>query len=158
MNPISKNKILFITKHAAHAKMAMAGNQVFYNTLLSFCKDDRFECGFITVQKRSADFDKMQSTFAPIAKDFSVQLPNIWTGFTYLFYNTFVRIVFALFRSEGYLLDPVYRFYFRKAMKQAEKQSFIPTVIVLEWTEVLFLEKFCQRFSHRQKSLQQNMM
>ncbi len=145
MSITNKKRVLFISKHAVHAKMAMAGNQIFFNTLLSFCEDDRFECGFITVQKQGADFEKMKSTFSNIAKDFSVRLPNIWTGFTYLFYNTFLRILFSMVRSDWYLLDPIYRFYFKKAIKRTKNQSFVPDVVILEWTEVLFLAKFCRK-------------
>ncbi|MFT4204993.1 MAG: glycosyltransferase [Chitinophagaceae bacterium] len=142
---ITKTKVLFISKHAAHATMAMAGNQVFYNTLWNFCQDTRFETAFLTVQKQSGDFAKMKSTFSPLSKDVSMTLPNRWTTFTYLFYRSFLRVVLSLFRPDWYLLDPVYRFYFKKAIKKTRKQRFIPDIIVLEWTEVLFLQGFCRR-------------
>lgn len=137
-------KVLFITKHAVHNTIAMAGHQVFNNTLMSFCQDERFDCAWLTVQKDSDDFRKMKATFGGTSGDFSLLLPKWATLFTYLFYNSFLRVFLSSFRSDWYLLDPFYRFYFKKAIKRAKYARFQPDVIVLEWTEVLFLEQYCR--------------
>lgn len=147
--PDNKNNILFVSKHPVHAKMAMAGNQFFYHTLMSFCNDEQFDIGVITVQKQGADFQKMSSELEGKAQNFSIVLPKLMTLFTYLFYNTKLRILLFFVKAEWYLLDPIYRFYFKKAIKKAKRDGFWPKVIVLEWTEVLFLEKFCKEiFPH----------
>ncbi|WP_447642211.1 MULTISPECIES: glycosyltransferase [Chitinophagaceae] len=139
-------KILFITKHAVHEKMAMAGNQIFYHTLLSFCRDSRFDCAFLTVQKNNnPDLEKMRSAFGANTQDFSQTLPKLWTFFTYLFYRTLLRRLLSLLHPSWYLLDPVYRSFFKKAILNAKSQGFVPDAIVLEWTEVLFLLEFCKQ-------------
>jgi|GEM_PF-1326830 len=141
----NQTKILFVTKHVAHAKMAMAGNQIFYHTLLSFCEDSRFECAFVTVRKQSEDFQQMKNAFGQKAKDFSLALPKAMTLFTHLFYHSFLRVFLSCFRADWFLLDPIYRFYFKKAIRNVQNAGFQPEVIVLEWTEVLFLEDFCKK-------------
>ncbi|PZP40290.1 MAG: hypothetical protein DI598_19415, partial [Pseudopedobacter saltans] len=140
-----KASILFVSKHAVHEKMAMAGNQFFYHTLLSFCQDNRFDVGIITVQKKGEDLSNMQEAFRSKASDFSVALPRLMTLFTYFFYNTKLRIWLSSLRADWYLLDPIYRHFFKKAIKKANEKGFKPDIVVLEWTEVLFLEGFCKK-------------
>ena len=142
--PINPKKILFISKHAVHQKMAMAGNQFFYQTLLSFCQDERFDVAWMTVQKEGEDYRLMRSEFAGKSKDYSKRLPNWLTLFTHIFYHTRLRQLLSFIRADWYLLDPINRFYFKSAINRAFAEGYRPDIIVLEWTEVLFLEDYCR--------------
>jgi glycosyltransferase involved in cell wall biosynthesis len=145
-----KIKILFVSKHVVYNDIAEGGHKVFNYYLNQFCDDNDFEVGYLVVHKKDEAYQKMRNTFAKKAKDFSIYIPSFFRIFTYIYYKTFLRFLFSFIKAEWYFLDPIYDYYFKKALKNNVKKSgWVPDVVVFEWTEVIFLKRYYNKlFKH----------
>lgn len=142
-----KKKIFFISKYVVHNKVTMAGHQVFNYYLNRFCDDEQFEVSYLVVQKNDSSYHKMRDEFNGRANDFSIKIPKVLTAITYLFYKyNFIRLLFGIIKPDWYYLDPIYGFYYKKAIRRANKSGYSPDIIVFEWTEMIFLNSYCDDF------------
>lgn len=133
-----KFKVLFFSAHIVHDKLPMAGNQTFNYYLGRFASDAEFEVGFVVSQTGSNDYVLMKQQFSK-CRDFSFSPPLFTRVYNYLHYNTRLRNFAALFSSTSYYVNLLYCFSFINAAKKIKKQGWNPDVIILEWTEMLFL-------------------
>ena len=140
-----KTRILFISKHVVHDKVAMAGNQLFNYYLTRFCSDSAFDVGYLIVHKNDSSYQQMHEKFRDNAQDFSIFLPKILRLFTYAYYNSFLRLLFSCLRPDWYYLDPVYAWYHRRGLRKIKAAGWEPDVVVFEWTEMLFLLPYYTR-------------
>ena len=134
MQPI---KILFFSAHTVHDQSGMAGNQTFNYYLKQFAADADFEAAYVVTHKNDTDYRLMQQQFSK-CKDFSVKVSWPVRVYNYLHYNKGLKKVLCKIDAAYYYVNPLYIRTFVTAAKRVQKQ-WIPDVIVLEWTEMLFL-------------------
>lgn len=136
---IIKTKILFISSQIVHNSSAMAGNQTFNFYLTSFSKDNAFEVGYVVVHKNDSEYQKMESQFSARTRNFSVKTNRVLSAFNYIIYNTAIRHFISFFIPEWFYMNSFYTLFYLKGVKKAKKENWVPDVIVLEWTESLFM-------------------
>ncbi len=137
LNPRLPIKILFFSAHTVHNQSAMAGNQTFNYYLKRFAADESFEVGYVVAHKNDADYNRMQQQFAG-CKNFSVKMPLHVRLYNYLHYAKGFKKMLARLYAPYYYVNPLYVRPFIKAAKNIRRQC-LPQVVVLEWTEMLFL-------------------
>jgi len=133
-----KFKVLFFSAHLVHNKLPMAGNQTFNFYLGRFASDTKFEIAYVVSQTGGNDYLLMKEQFSS-CRDFSFT-PSIFVrAYNYLHYNTKLRGFAALISSKSYYVNILYCYSFLKAAKKIKKRDWDPDVVILEWTEMLFL-------------------
>lgn len=151
---MNRKKILFISKHVVNDSLPMAGNQLFNYYLNRFATDVNFEVGFIVVAKDDVPYQEMAKKFTGKgARNFSIIIPKVLTLFTFIYYNSFLRLIFSMLRAKWYHLDPCYSFFYKKSIRKVVNSGWEPELIVCEWTEMIFLKEYIERLMPNAKTI-----
>jgi glycosyltransferase involved in cell wall biosynthesis len=138
---MKKVKILFVSAHIVHNASAMAGNQTFNYYLSRFANDASFEVGYVVVHKKDSNFQKMDAQFQTKTKSYAVASNLLLRAFNYLMYNTPFRGLLSMIIPDWYYINDFYASFYIKGVKKAKAEKWLPDIVVLEWTESLFMYK-----------------
>lgn len=141
----TKIKILFVSQHVVNQAIFQAGHKSFCYYLSNFCEDGAFEAAYIVNYCDDDDeYEKMKREFSN-AHDFSIGTPIYIKILRKLYRATFFRAALYAIKPIWIYMDPFRSFLFKKGLRKAARQGWIPDVIVFEWTEVIFLSAFCRK-------------
>ncbi|RWZ88329.1 MAG: glycosyltransferase [Hydrotalea sp. AMD] len=132
-----KKKVLFFSPHAVHDRSAMAGHQTFNFYLKSFANDSDFEISYVILHKNDFDYKTMHLQFNG-CKDFSIRIPLFIRIYNFFHYNKGLKNLLSWYNPIYYFVSPLLLLNFIYAAKKI-KNHYTPDVIVLEWTEMLFI-------------------
>lgn len=138
-------KVLFVSKHIVNSKVPMAGHQLFNYYLSKFCDDPDFDVAYIVAHKNDVTFKAMELEYEGRAINFSIKVPFWLRFYTYLHYNTKLRLLLSCIVPSWYYLDLGYTYYYNRALDSVRDKGWIPDVVVLEWTEMVFLRSAVHR-------------
>ena len=132
-------KLMVVSPFSVHNQVDHAGGQTLNYYLKKFSDDPAFEVGYVVPYTCSdQSYGAMKEQYKEKGKDFSQEVPYLNRVLRFLYWRS-ICYPLSLLNAKRIMLDPMTESAIMKGLEQARQVGWIPDIVILEWTQMIFL-------------------